>query len=71
MSPSTNIRSSLTTSTEAKTNSPLNSPYVKKPQFSTKIKYLLVNFDDKFEGSLKETISDQDAKFDENFDAKF
>ena len=57
MSPSTNTRSGPTTSTESTTTSPLTSPYVTQTDFSTAIKYLLSDFDDKFKTSLKETIS--------------
>ena len=68
MSPYTNTRSVPTTSTEVTTDSPSKSPYVTQIDFPTKIKYLLSNFDDKFKESLNETISDQDAKFDAEFE---
>ena len=36
--------------------------------FVTTIKHLLANFDDKFKESLKETNTDQHAKFDEKYE---
>ena len=65
MNPSTNTRSVPTTSTETKNIDSSNSSYVTQTDFSTTIKYLLNNFDDKFKEYLKETIADQNAKFDE------
>ena len=65
MSVSTNTCSVPTTSTETTTPSPSNSSHVTKTEFATKIKDLLANFDDKFKGFIKETITDQDAEFDE------
>ena len=68
MSPYTNTCPGPTTSTEAKTTSPLNSPYMTQTNFSTTVKDLLANFDDKLKGFLKERILDQDAKFDAKFE---
>ena len=65
VSPYTHTRSHPTTSTETTTPAPSNSFHVTQTDFSTTIKDLLANFDDKFKESLKETIADQDAKFDE------
>ena len=64
MSPSKITRYRPTTSTKYTTDSPLNSPYMTQTEFPTTIKYLLTNFDDNFKEFLKETIADQDAKFD-------
>ena len=60
---STNTCYGPTTSTEATTNSPLKSIYMRQTDFENAIKDLLYNFDDKLKKSLKETIADQDSKF--------
>ena len=64
MYPSKNTCSGPTTSTKSTTTSPSNLPYVTQTDFATTIKYLLVNFYDKFKEYLKETIVYQDTKFD-------
>ena len=66
--PSANTCYGTTTSTEVTTTSTLESPHVKQTDFPTTIKYLLANFYDNFEESIKETISYQDAKFDAKFE---
>ena len=57
-----------TTSTESTTTSPDISPYVTKTNFATTTKDLFANFYDKFKEYLKETIADQDTKFDAKFE---
>ena len=65
---SKNTRSSRTTSNEVTTTYPPKSPYVAQTDSGTTIKDLIDNFDDKFKESLKETNTDQHAKFDEKYE---
>ena len=68
MSPSTNTCSVPTTSTEATTTCPSDLPYMTQTDFYNTIKYLFENFEDKFKEYVKETIANQDVKFDAKFE---
>ena len=68
MSPSTNTCSGPTTSTESTTTYSSELPYVTQTDFVATIKDLLSKFNYKFKEYLKETISDQYAKFDAKFE---